>query len=164
MKNYIIIICTIFFSNNAIAQSALTAATKTINSNQLQHTYCIGEMCAVTTVHSKLVIVTQGTLQPNDNSNNQNQIDADGKIIAYPNPTVDIINFQIPITSLSSITIRMFDASGKVIIQMIKADVRQNANIPIDLQSFPSGIYTAHLLIQNESSQQKSSFIIKKIN
>ncbi len=78
----------------------------------------------------------------------EESISSTEKILAYPNPVIDVLNLQL---SVSVNEIAIFSLEGKELY-------RQNStsdNVEIDMSDYKSGIYFVKAIGQNESLTQK---------
>jgi polyhydroxybutyrate depolymerase len=75
----------------------------------------------------------------------------ENKFKIYPNPTMDLINLDLPVNEFRNAKIRIINSIGEV----VKSRVLES-NI-INIQDFPSGFY--QLLIENETKIYTTTFI-----
>lgn len=61
----------------------------------------------------------------------------------YPNPTVGLLNVEIPFKNEQKISIMVYDLNGKVLIEKIVND----QNTIINLSEHPAGIYILNVII-----------------
>lgn len=78
----------------------------------------------------------------------------------YPNPAEDIINIQIDAYSLGmkNADIIMYDANGKVLLQMNKI-LEKGTIVQLPVQGLTSGVYS--IVLRNENAQSSYKFIKK---
>ncbi len=80
-------------------------------------------------------------------------------IVAFPNPAIEIVNIQFPDleSSTTSYHIQLFDSSGK---QLIQKKVEAEANTTtLNIQDFPSGLYTVCIIDQRGNKTIKELVI-----
>jgi hypothetical protein len=75
----------------------------------------------------------------------------------YPNPTIDIVNFNFSNLESSDLNVLVFDYAGRVLITT-KIDI-ENYKTKLDLSSLPSGSYLIYL---NTNKFNYHTKIIKK--
>jgi len=75
----------------------------------------------------------------------------------YPNPTIDIVNFNFSNLESSELNVLVFDYAGRVLITT-KIDI-ENYKTKLDLSSLPSGSYLIYL---NTNKFNYHTKIIKK--
>ena len=75
----------------------------------------------------------------------------------YPNPTIDIVNFNFSNLESSELNVLVFDYAGRVLITT-KIDI-ENYKTKVDLSSLPSGSYLIYL---NTNKFNYHTKIIKK--
>jgi hypothetical protein len=159
---YLLLITTFLFGMDSLqSQSVINAASNSASFNNQLHEWAVGEMCAVATVSTASLIVTQGFLQPGETMVFSEEIKAVvSGLMVFPNPTSAIATLQGRFSgSISPLAIQLVDANGRVL---------KNAFIPIkpggqiehefDLTPFTAGTY---FLSINASGLIKTFPIIK---
>jgi hypothetical protein len=84
-----------------------------------------------------------------DASANLTQLNPDDyKIKVYPNPTSDMLNFNIPQLKNDILTISIYSELGQLFRKQSLSQ-NENSNVSVDVQSLPSGNYIIKLEQQN---------------
>jgi Secretion system C-terminal sorting domain len=158
----------VFFTNIICAQAAfgqtsINAASHTSQTVNGEHTYSIGEMALVHTATNPHLIVTQGQLQPSDESSSNALADLQTKIEVFPNPVSEVVYAQLQLNGISDVSLRLMDINGKLIAQQQYNAVDGNQRFAMDVQAFANGQYVLMASItQGKQVQQLSFKIIKK--
>ncbi len=79
------------------------------------------------------------------------------KISVYPNPSSDFISYDVLMSAGDLITNRIFDGTGKKVMQTEIFGASGKNNIKLDLTSLSNGIYL--LMVNNKSEQKQVKFI-----
>lgn len=151
------------------AQQSLNAASHSTRLGNAQFDYTIGEMTLVSTERNQAIIVTQGYWQPGPDGM-QSQPNASGPgdwaayIKVYPNPTEHIL-FVEPLMDLVHLSYRLYDGSGKVVLEKSQLNSQANTKHLIDLTPLSAGNY---FLVIDPANRQGAastlSYKIEKIN
>lgn len=144
------------------SQSVLGAAANEAVINSRQHQWSVGEMCAVGTVTSPSLLLTQGFLQPAGGvvpTQEADLIFTDLRV--SPNPTAAIATLwgYLPAGLTGPLTIQLWNAEGRVIQSGI-AESQSDGFIrhTLDLTSYPAGTYFLYL---QHSTATKTISIVK---
>lgn len=78
-------------------------------------------------------------------------------MVAYPNPTVDILNLSVVNDKLDDLTYDLFDINGKIVSKTSKIIASETT---VNMHELPQGVY--FLRINNNSKTIKTFKIIKK--
>lgn len=77
---------------------------------------------------------------------------------AYPNPASVSVTIKLPPTTHSSVTLKVFDALGKIISTAYKYQI-QDHDITLDIRSLPDGIY----VVRSPELPELSAKFIKRV-
>ena len=167
MKKLLIISILFFVLLNTNAQNitsfVVSPGGNQVNSNNIFYSYTIGEISAQPTHNG--YILTSGFEQPLNISVKQSKKDSlssDYEIRTYPNPTLDIINFNITSQDeISDININIYNILGEEISVPTKKIIYENfCSVKIDLSNSQAGYYFIKLQFNNNYSNTYK--IIKK--
>jgi hypothetical protein len=144
----------------SLCQNAINVTSRTATINDIVHDYSIGEMGMIATERNGNLIITQGVIQPINSSLKIKDGDIKTDLIdfvkVYPNPTKNLLSIELIETE--NITIQLFDALGKLILEM----KNRTQKTTLDMNSYSIGNY--YLVAFNSKDQtQKLSFKIQKI-
>jgi thiol-disulfide isomerase/thioredoxin len=79
-------------------------------------------------------------------------------LIVSPNPVSDMVNLNFITSQIGDLSFRIFDLSGRVLVQGIKTGIISGTNTgKVDLKMLPSGVYFL------EVKQEKSISVVRKI-
>lgn len=74
----------------------------------------------------------------------------------YPNPTTDVINFNLDLLAAAKISINLTDVNGKIVRQISEREASSGVSkISMDLTGLARGIYVATIRIDGASYTQK---------
>jgi hypothetical protein len=149
----------------SIGPSTFNAAggSNTIAGNTYE--WSLGEMTLVSTFTGTGIIVTQGVLQPGPIPNGIDGIFVnDGSLKAYPNPVSDLVNIQTDMKSPGSLTMQLYDATGKFIMQQ-NADQKTGKELhQLSMNRYAAGQYTLRVIYASLNGTYYSSFKLQKTN
>lgn len=81
-------------------------------------------------------------------------VQANGSLVLYPNPVVDVLNIQLVATENETATVALLSMEGKV---LYKAQLSSTTKLhQVDVSPFPSGIYLCR--VNNGTSIETSKF------
>lgn len=140
MKDILILL--LFCAANIQAQQAITASSGSgVVGGQLID-WSLGEMAAVETVGNSTLIVTQGYLQPVDETvSTINPESLSGSVQLFPNPTHDFLVLKASLSEATSLRYLLFDMSGKLLLDQNNTNLLQEHEERIDLANFAAGTY-----------------------
>ncbi|MFN4122228.1 MAG: T9SS type A sorting domain-containing protein [Flavobacteriales bacterium] len=88
---------------------------------EMEVSYTVGEMAAITTISNNSFILTQGFHQPDKFvSVRIDEIATDMNIIAFPNPASSVLNVQINLDRRHAFKAECFDLSGRLVNEPIQ--------------------------------------------
>lgn len=67
------------------------------------------------------------------------------KFVVYPNPSRDFFNMIVPDHMGNSISVRLFDLSGKVVLEVSEMDLANDRKMSLDVRDVKPGVYTLNL-------------------
>jgi hypothetical protein len=150
--------------NVVFGQTTINAASNSVKIGANQFEYSIGEMTLISTERNSDLIVTQGFLQPNANTKTVSQADGSlsdwiSQIKVYPNPTDNLLFFELNETGINEYASQICDAAGKIIATQKHTTVLGFNQIKYDVSSLAAGTY---FLVITKSDDTKTSFKIQK--
>jgi hypothetical protein len=131
MKYLIFFLFPISVFGQSISQAVINTTGGFGETASFSLTYSVGEV-AVTTEAANNIIITQGFLQPNDNTVNT-QTQTLLKFNIYPNPTHNQISFEGDLHLISKVLV--VNSLGQRILTIT------NISEPVDLSNLSQGIY-----------------------
>jgi hypothetical protein len=143
------------------AQTAFSASSHSATIQGNKYEYTIGEMTLVSTERNSHLIITQGYLQPTEGNKPTDLDNANSlqNIKVYPNPTQDVVNFEMLEDMKGSISYQLYDVAGKV---LLKNDLDQAQRFTIDMQSYAIGNYYVLITLNNATEPIKYTYKIQK--
>ena len=159
MKKLLNIIILLFILLNTNAQNIGSFVVSTggnqVNSNNIYYSYTIGEISAPFTQNN--YVLTSGFEQPINIKAKQTKKDtllSDYEIKIYPNPTADIINFNITSRyEIQDININIYNILGEQLFVPTKKLIYENFySVKIDLSNCQAGYYFVKLQFNNNYS------------
>jgi hypothetical protein len=84
------------------------------------------------------------------------------QIETFPNPARDVSTFRYRVSTASSVSLRIYDASGDLVATPVNNQQRAAGTyeVPVNVSKLKSGIYYAR--VQNGTSTQSIKFIVTK--
>jgi len=157
---------TINFSQAQVQQSATVNATG--GSAQLSgntYEWSVGEMVLVNTVTTTNLVVTQGLLQPilNTTDIRHPELSAD-QLKVYPNPTKDIVFIQPGLKPNTSLTLLVYDISGRAFFRKTLVLKTGTEVQTVDLGTYAAGSYLLDIVAGTSGSSSRNTFKIQKLN
>lgn len=127
--------------------------------------WSVGEMVLVNTVTTTNLVVTQGLLQPilNTTGIRYSELSAD-QLKVYPNPTKDIVFIQPGLKPNTSLTLLVYDISGRTFFRktlVLKAGTEMQV---VDLGTYAAGNYLLDIIAGTTGAASRSTFKIQKLN
>lgn len=159
-----ICLCMVLISTASMAQAAFSSGSQHASTNDLYHTYIIGEMALVHTVRTSSLIVTQGTLQP---TNQTLSVEEPGElwtnaINIYPNPVREQLYIDTYFNSGEAFSFYLMDLKGRLLYSSKKKISSSAEQHSLDMSGYQTGTYLLFTEIQNNGKQQKQRFNIVK--
>ena len=127
--------------------------------------WSIGEMTLVNTAATANLVVTQGLLQPVLNTTNirQPELTVD-QLKVYPNPTKDIVFIKPNLKPNPSLTILVYDISGRAFLRS-ELVLKEGTEVQtIDLGTYAAGNYLLDIVTGAVGTQSRNAFKIQKLN
>lgn len=168
-KNKILAMLALMWGFNAQAQtispSTLNAAGGSGEIAGSVYEYSIGEMALVHTASSANLIVTQGLLQPMEESVGIAALPLpDNALTVYPNPSEDIVYIQPNLSGSGMLTMILLDITGRQLKQQLAPLQSGNEKQSMTLSSLASGSYLLKVIFSQNNQQFTQDFKIQKIN
>ncbi len=139
-----------------------TGGSGTIDGNTYE--WSIGEVM-VSTFGNPVVIVTQGVLQPQKATSNVAIVKNSPDIDVFPNPSTSQINIRYNATSSCTLSYKLIDLTGKVLISESTELAEGKTTQQVDLTRFAAATYMLDVSLESNNSTVKSStFKIQKLN
>ncbi len=139
------------------AQEVISTSGGSFSGNSINVDWTLGETVTSTFI-SEDVIVTQGFHQSNLTVNAVDLLSDYGIMVkVYPNPVPDILIIENKNTELKDITLRLFDISGKMLIDKSVSEKKEDLN----MQIYKPGNYLLKIYTENDLPVQYFK-IIKK--
>lgn len=150
----------------AYAQSATNVSGGKAKIGDATFSYSIGEMTMVNTISSSDLIVTQGLLQPTNNTptTTRDIIISQEQLNVYPNPTNGIVNLQPNFNSEGSMQLVLLDLAGKVVLRKNVSLDQGNELQKINVANLATGNYMLNVNFQSKNSISKNTYKIQKLN
>ncbi len=149
----------------AISPSTLNASGGSKEIAGSVYEYSIGEMVLVHTASSTNLIVTQGLLQPMEESVGiAEMILPDNALTVYPNPSQDILYIQPNLSGSGTLTLILSDITGREMKQQSVAIQTGNEKQSLNLQAFASGSYLLNVIFDQNDQKFIKSFKVQKVN
>lgn len=157
---------TINFCQAQVSHSATVNATG--GSAQLAgntYEWSIGEMTLVNTVATANLVVTQGLLQPilNTTGIRHPELSAD-QLMVYPNPTKDIVFIKPGLDPGTSLTLVVYDISGRAFYRTTRILKTGTELQAVDLGRYAAGNYLLDIIAGTSNTSTKNTFKIQKLN
>ena len=154
MHKYVLIIILIFTNNSQTeAQISNNASGKDLSNQYGTISYSIGEQFYVQ--KGTYYTLSEGVQYGNNNNYKPNSSTI--KISIYPNPTSNLIKFQIQNTYSNNLSYRIFNNIGH---ELLYGRI-ENTNTPISLTQLPASIYLMKVYLEQ---QEVESIKLIKIN
>jgi hypothetical protein len=99
------------------------------------------------------LIIGQGYIQSIGVAKNASPVNEVVSMVQYPNPVIDLANFQFSSTIGTSVNFYLFDSRGRLVYSK-EAELTQN-NFAIDLSMVSEGVYFAKIETSNYTFSTK---------
>ena len=161
MKHYYSLLLGVVAAGHLGAQTTIGAASGKAQINNQSHEWSVGEMCAVSTISSPTLIVTQGFFQPFIGT-----VATDEALLVFadfqvsPNPTAAMATLTgfFP-EGEKTAALLLVDAKGGVIDnRTLQGEPKAPIQYEMDLTALPSGTYFLNIQL---STATKTFSIIK---
>lgn len=147
---YLLLLFTITFHGQVLHHQMLSSqGTSKELKNGLVVRQTVGQQSIIGSSISDKLSINQG-FQQNAWSKlvaSNKSSDGDFKMIIYPNPFIDIVNFQFSKVITDLINITIFDVAGRMILQENKKIA--GTVLTIDLSNLPASVYLVQLRVNN---------------
>lgn len=149
----------------AISPSTLNATGGSKEIAGSVYEYSIGEMTLVHTASSSNLIVTQGLLQPMEESVSiADIILPDNAMTVYPNPSQDILYIQPNLSGSGTLTMVLSDIAGRQMKQQSATLQTGNEKQSLTLHTLASGSYLLNVVFDQNGQKFIQSFRVQKVN
>ena len=127
--------------------------------------WSMGEMVLVNTVMTTNLVVTQGLLQPilNTTGIRHPELSAD-QLKVYPNPTKDIVFIQPHLKPNTSLSLLVYDISGRAFFRKTLVLKTGTEMQTVDLGTYAAGNYLLDIVAGAGGATSRNTFKIQKIN
>jgi hypothetical protein len=133
-----LLLIALLFGRLLVAQSltpnVINSSGNVLNTTNLSLEWSLGEI-STNTVQNSNFLLTQGFLQPHFNLVKAVDISTSIRLVAYPNPTSDILNFVSDDSSIA--TVQICDISGRILLA-------KDYSEQITITDFSDGCYFLH--------------------
>jgi len=85
-------------------------------------------------------------------------IDSNFEIIAYPNPVIDVLNFNLENQYNADVSVEVFDAAGRLVVQKTFDKKYDNKTISLNVEHLQKGVYFAKVEV-NKQHNYKLKFV-----
>lgn len=164
MKKLTLITCLMSAAMAASAQSlerqVIGSAGSYVSSGNISLSYTVGEV-ATTTLTGSNLILTQGFQQPDQQLVGMDEPGFLGEIKVYPNPTSDIVNFEIK-TDQSGLTLVLTDVLGQDMLNRAIVLNGGSYSGQVDMSSYAAGNYVLYL--RDANGKVVTSYKIQKLH
>lgn len=158
-----IVFLLVCISPNIHAQAAFSSTSNHTFLGGMEHSYVIGEMSLVHTASTSKLTVTQGTLQPTDQTLGvEDIIDWVKDIKVYPNPVKEVLYIDTYITIGSDFSYRLLDLNGKLLYsskKKINADQQQHQ---LEMGLYQTGTYILDAEVMHQGKKAIQRFKVVK--
>jgi hypothetical protein len=147
----LLLLCTVAVRAQSIGPATLnsTGGQNTIGGNTYE--YSIGEMSMVSTASGTGIIVTQGTLQPNNNTSSIKTISIkDDELKVFPIPASTMVNIQTSFANAGKLNYTLYDASGKKIFTNSNLLNTGNESLKMNIEPYASGNYLLEISFEKQ--------------
>ena len=162
----LLLLCTVAVRAQSIGPATLNSSggQNTIGGNTYE--YSIGEMTLVNTASATGIIVTQGTLQPMNNSSSIKTASIhDNDLKVFPVPATSIVNIQASFKNAGKLNYTLYDATGKKIFSNMSLLNTGNESLQFNIEPYASGNYLLEISFENENGKPyMKNYKIQKIN
>lgn len=148
----------------SIGPSTINATGNSKNIGTNTYEYSIGQMTLVSTATSSAIVVTQGVLQPKENTAgiSDNQIATD-QLKVFPIPSSTVVTIQPSFSKGGKLVYQLLDASGKSIIKNTIDLMIGNESQQINIAAYASGNYLLKVAYESGDLISTTTFKIQKI-
>lgn len=165
MKKTSIYLWILFLAGSLQAQTTINSAGESATINGDTYSYSIGEMVLVNTAGAGNLIVTQGVLQaPKSTVGVETESLFHNNFKVFPNPTRDIINMHANLLENGDITVKLFDATGRLLISKEWKITSSHEEKQLSLQPFATGQYILNVIYSDDQKMLNQSYKIQKLN
>ena len=141
-----------------------TGGSATIGSNNFE--WSVGEMTMVSTFTAPGIVVTQGVLQPDDNTTGVVNANAlNDKVHVFPVPTSAVLNVQYSFATKGTLSCRLTDAAGKAILTRTVSVSPGNDQQQLNIATLPAANYMLEVTYKtDDAKEQQTTFKVQKLN
>ena len=148
---------------SSMAQSTLSSGGNHSQTDDFLHTYIIGEMTLVHTATSPSLTITQGTLQPTDETLSVDDIKKlTDAIKIYPNPTRSLVYIDTYLEVGEEVTLQLTDVRGRLLFTnktKVRSEIQQQT---IDMSGYQTGTYILQARVNKNGKVGEQHFKILK--
>jgi len=147
----------------AMAQSGLSSSVNSVELNVVHHSYIIGEMTLVHSARSSQLTVTQGTLQPTEQTLGVEDVtDWVKDIKIYPNPVRETLYIDTYVNIGSEFSYRLVDLNGRLLYSSKKKINNDKQQHSLDMGMYQTGTYILDAEIMHEGKKATQRFKVVK--
>jgi len=149
----------------SIGPSTLNATGGTAIAGGNTYDWSVGEMTMVSTFTGSTVIVTQGLLQPDSlHSSGVPSTALLQHLQVFPNPASSLLNLQMTASAAGTLSYRLMDMAGKVIITSTAKLPQGTTTQQIDISRIAAASYMLEVYYTtNGDNVETNSFKIEKL-
>lgn len=126
--------------------------------------YSIGEMVLVHTVSTPNLVVTQGLLQPSEETVGIGELTlSDKELSVYPNPSSDVVYIQPDLMKSGKLVITLMDMTGRQLSERTAELSLGNEKQSISLNSYAAGTYMLRVVFKQGQNNYVRNFKVQKI-
>jgi hypothetical protein len=148
------------FSQVTVERDVLASAGEYSATASLSLSWTVGEL-AVTSMQVGNLVISQGFQQADKDLTGIHEISFPGEINVFPNPTTDILYFEIQSESPLQLRAELFDLLGKRVILIPEFRVNQAYEGQLDCSTLPAGKWL--LRFYDPASGAVKSFTVIKL-
>ncbi|MCD4789097.1 MAG: T9SS type A sorting domain-containing protein [Bacteroidales bacterium] len=148
-------------TSQELSRHVFSAGGGNYESADMHVSWTIGQAEPVATSYQPTVIISAGFQQFDDQLVSVDEVSRENNFLVYPNPCSDFIRLDIQFEQSSSLSYRLYDFIGKMLINKKIPGQATSYQEVIDLSDLAPGIY--NLMVITESSTTTSIKSIKLI-
>ncbi len=150
----------------SIGPATLNAAGGNANISGYDFGWSVGEMTMVGTFTTPGIIVTQGLLQPSDETATgvATNTTVARQLSVFPNPATSVVNIQYSSATAVTLSYRLTDIAGKVVDKQIVNMEPGTSTSQVNVSTLACATYVLEVIINpGTNAAQSTSYKIQKL-